>query len=75
MRLDRTADDVLRTARSVRKPLYFERPVERAVVEEWLKYVSMVRSTRYRRGDMRYDNATVSPRQWSTSPRPFTGRR
>ncbi len=37
MRLNLTADDVLSTTRSVRKRLDFDRPVERAVVEECLE--------------------------------------
>ncbi|MEO1055562.1 MAG: nitroreductase family protein [Actinomycetota bacterium] len=36
MRLNLSADDVLKTTRSVRKRLDFERPVDRAVVEECL---------------------------------------
>ena len=37
MRLNLTADEVLSTTRSVRKRLDFDRPVERAVVEECLE--------------------------------------
>jgi nitroreductase len=37
MKLDLTADEVLTTTRSVRKRLDFDRPVERAVVEECLE--------------------------------------
>ncbi|MEO5902097.1 MAG: nitroreductase family protein [Ilumatobacteraceae bacterium] len=37
MKLNLTADEVLTTTRSVRKRLDFERPVERAVVEECLE--------------------------------------
>lgn len=37
MRLNLSADDVLSTTRSVRKRLDFDRPVERAVVEECLE--------------------------------------
>ncbi|HEY3485970.1 MAG TPA: nitroreductase family protein, partial [Ilumatobacteraceae bacterium] len=37
MKLDLSADDVLRTTRSVRKRLDFDRPVEREVVEECLE--------------------------------------
>jgi len=36
MKLDLSADDVLRTTRSVRKRLDFDRPVEREIVEECL---------------------------------------
>jgi nitroreductase len=37
MKLDLSADEVLTTTRSVRKRLDFDRPVERAVVEECLE--------------------------------------
>ncbi len=37
MKLNLSADDVLTTTRSVRKRLDFDRPVERAVVEECLE--------------------------------------
>jgi hypothetical protein len=36
MQLNLTADEVLKTTRSVRKRLDFDRPVERAIVEECL---------------------------------------